>query len=251
MVLEAASRINVQQKTIKLSNALESKLRRLFIQHGNRYLKQLAKHRSAFKESISDDNIDELFDSTNTNARMAATIQSYVENAVSVGANTLIDQLSVDTVFSLKNPRAVDYLEDYGANLVTGIDDYSKQLLRDALTNATEQGMSYQAVAKLIGKMFADWSSKRAKLIAVTEIGNAYQEGNLIVGKDLAANGVNIEKSWLTRGDDKVDANCVTNQNQGWIDVNKSFSSGVERPLDHPRCRCVMLMRRKPDASSE
>jgi hypothetical protein len=207
----------------------------------------LAKHKSSFKESIPDDIIDELFDNTSPNANMVTAIQSAVESAVSVGANTLIDQLDIDTVFSLENPRAVDYLDEYAAQLVAGIDEYSKQLLRDLLTNATEQGFSYQKTAKLIEKMFTGWSTNRAKLIATTEVGNAYQEGNLIVGKDLAASGVAIEKSWLTRGDDKVDPHCSANADQGWIDVNTVFSSGVERPLDHPRCRCVMLMRRKPD----
>lgn len=251
MVLEAASRVNVKQKTNKLETALENKLKRLFIQHGNQFLKKFATFKSSFKESISNDDIDELFDNTSPNDRMASSIQSYVENAVSLGANTLNEQFSIDDVFSLENPRAVDYLANYGANLVTGIDDYSKQQLRDALTNATEQGMNYQSVAKLIGKMFGEWALKRAKLIAVTEIGNAYQEGNLIVGLDLAAHGVLIEKSWLTRGDDRVDVHCKANADQGWIDVTKSFSSGVERPLDHPRCRCVLLMRRKPDAPSQ
>jgi hypothetical protein len=247
LILEAAQRVNVDRKTRKLETTLEAKLKRLFIQHGNAFLKGLAKHKSSFKESIPDDTIDELFDNTSPNANMATAIQSAVESAISVGADTLIDQLDVDTVFSLENPRAVEYLDNYGAELVKGLDETSKRILRDLLANATEQGFSYQKTAKLIEKLFTDWSTNRAKLIATTEIGNAYQEGNLIVGKDLAASGVAIEKSWLTRGDDKVDPHCSANADQGWIDVNAVFSSGVERPLDHPRCRCVMLMRRKPD----
>lgn len=244
MVLEAANRVNVKRKTQKLETALESKLKRLFIQHGNAFLKRLAKHKSSFRESISNDTLDELFDNTSQHDNMAAAIQSAVANAVSVGADTLIDQLSVDVVFSLENPRAVEYLDNYGAELVKGLDETSKRLLQDVLANATEQGFSYTKTAKLIEKLFTDWSKNRAKLIATTEVGNAYQHGNLIVGKDLAASGVAIEKSWLTRGDDKVDPHCKANADQGWIDVNDEFSSGVERPLDHPRCRCVMLMRR-------
>jgi hypothetical protein len=246
MILEAAVKTNVTQKTHKLETQLENKLKRLFIQHGNAFIKKFATYRTSFKETISNDNIDELFDITSPNDRMAASIQDNVENTLGIGANQLIEQFQVDIVFSLENPRAVEYLDDYGANVVSGIDDYSRQLLRDALANAVEQGFSYQKTAKLIEKLFTGWSIKRAKLIAVTEIGNAYQHGNLIIGKDLAANGVAIEKSWLTRGDDKVDPHCSANADQGWIDVNKEFSSGVERPLDHPRCRCVMLMRRKP-----
>lgn len=253
MVLESASRVNVKQKTRKLETALESKLRRIFIQHGNAFLKRFAKHKLVFKEAAADEQtsfVDALFDNTSQHDNMAATIQSAVEDAVSVGANTLIEQFDADIVFSLKNPRAVEYLDNYGADLVTKIDEFSKQLLRNAIARAIEQGQSYQKVSKTIGQMFSDWSQQRAKLIAVTEIGNAYQEGNLIVGKDLSASGIVIEKSWLTRGDTKVDPHCVANADQGWIDVNKPFASGVERPLDHPRCRCVMLMKRVSNVNS-
>lgn len=245
LLLETASRVNVKQKTRKLEIQLENKLRRLFAQHGNAYIKQLDKHKNEFSEALSDDTIDKLFDNSSVTDRMASSVQSATENALSVGADTLIEQLNVDVVFDLENPRAVDFLDGYGADHVSQIDETSKQLLRDVLTNATEQGFSYKRVSQLISKLFADWATKRARLIAITEIGNAYQEGNLIIGKDLSGAGVRIEKSWLTRNDDAVDPHCKDNQDQGWIDVNDLFASGVERPLDHPRCRCVMLIRRK------
>lgn len=254
MLLEAAIRVNVTRNTQRLVKQLTDKLWRLFAQQHKAYIRAFAKHRNEFKEALSSADIDALFDTTSTiSARMAQAIQSAVENGVTRGANSLIEQLSADDlkiVFSLKNPHAVEYLKNYGVTRVTQIDATSSEILKKLLTNGVDKGYSYSKLTSLIKKQFTDWATKRAKLIAVTEIGNAYQQGNLIVGLDLHASGVAIEKSWLTRGDDKVDPNCSANAGDGWIAVDKVHSSGAMVPLDHPRCRCVELYRRKPDKVS-
>jgi SPP1 gp7 family putative phage head morphogenesis protein len=158
----------------------------------------------------------------------------------------VLTQEQIKLVFNLKNPRAVEYLDNYGVTRVTQIDTTSSDILRKLLTDGIAKGYSYSKLATQIKKQFTDWSTKRAKLVAVTELGNAYQQGNLIVGMDLKAAGLEMQKSWLTRGDDKVDPHCSANADDGWIDVEKTHSSGAMVPLDHPRCRCVELYRRKP-----
>lgn len=252
-LLEAALRVNVSHGTRKLQEQLQSKLRRLFAQHGSKYLKAFAKHQKEFTEALSSASIDALFDATSVSDRMAQAIQSAVESGMTSGANDLSKQLNAadfDVVFSLKNPRAVEYLKNYGVTRVTQIDTTSSEILRKIIVDGIDNGQSYTKLAALIRKQFTEWSTKRAKLIAITEIGNAYQQGNLIVGLDLKAAGLEMQKSWLTRGDDQVDPHCKANQDEGWIDVEKAHSSGAMTPLDHPRCRCVELYRRKPNDAS-
>ena len=249
MLLEVAVRVSVTRQTAKLKTQLEAKLRRLFIQHRSAYLAKFVKLRAQFNEALSDDAIDAVFDDTAPSLQMSSAIETAVENGLLMGAENLLAQFGTfkpDVVFNLKNPRAVDYLKNYGVDRVTQMDDTSKSMLRDLITREIERGTGYDKIARLIRAQFTDWSTKRAKLVAITEIGNAYQQGNLIVGKDLADAGLQMQKSWLTRGDDKVDPHCQANQDDGWIDVNNSFSSGADVPLDHPRCRCVTLYRRKP-----
>lgn len=246
MILEAASRVNVQKQTRKLEIALENKLRRLFKQHSVAFLRGLAKHSSKFKESLADDLLDDLFAKTAPTKQMETAIQSAVETSATNGAQNLVDQLGdvdFDQVFSLKNPRAVEYLENCGAELVSGIDETSKNQLRIILERGAKQGWSYEKLALAIRKEFTDWSRKRARLIAITEIGNAYQRGNLIVGQNLAAAGLKMEKSWLARPNSCP--LCLDNQADGWIDVNQEHSSGVMCPGAHPGDRCVELYRRK------
>lgn len=247
MILEAASRVNVKKQTRTLEIKLDNQLRRLFSKHSIRFLRGLARFQSEFSESLVD-KLDSLFDSTSSASDMAKAIQTNVEISVTNGAQNLLEQLGdldFDYIFNLKNPRAVEFIKNYGVNAVSGIDDESKRQLQLIVLQAVDHGWSYGKLSIEIRKRFTDWSTKRARLIAVTEIGNAYQHGNLIVGKDLVAAGLKMEKSWLTRKDEKVDPHCKANETDGWIDVNATFSSGHERPLDHPRCRCVLLMRRK------
>ena len=84
----------------------------------------------------------------------------------------------------------------------------------------------------------------RAELIAVTEIGQAYIDGQLDQAERLAARGARLEKSWLTVGDDRVSDGCRGNADQGWIPLAQAFSSGHTGPLRFPGCRCALQTRR-------
>lgn len=252
ILLEAAVRVNTARTLQKHISKLRGKLARLFAQQGKLYISEFSKYQKELKEAITQDDMDALFDDTNVSVKMGNAIESAVEIGLTLGADNLLTQFEslafdADVVFNLKNPRAVEYLKNYGVDRVSQIDDTSREILRKLLVDGIENGMSYSRMVTLLRAQFGEWSTKRAKLIAVTEMGNAYQRGNLIVGQDLAAAGLKMEKSWLTRGDDLVDPHCSANAAQGWIDVNKEHSSGAMTPLDHPRCRCVELYRRKPN----
>jgi hypothetical protein len=146
----------------------------------------------------------------------------------------------------MTSPAAVDFLSKRAAELVTGINDTSRAALRDLITAAVKDGKSYDSLATSIGEMFDSFSDYRSRTIAVTEIGNAFEEGALLASQALEAGGLVMEKSWLTAGDDKVEEECQANAEAGWIPLGEDFPSGDPRPLAHPNCRCTMLSRRKP-----
>ena len=81
-------------------------------------------------------------------------------------------------------------------------------------------------------------------LVAVTEVGNAYEAGTAGTIRQLEQTGLAMEKSWLTVGDDRVDDECAGNEAAGWIPATAAFPSGHDRPLAHPACRCTLLFRR-------
>jgi len=180
-------------------------------------------------------------------------IQALVESAIQAGARAAIADLGADISFNLANPRAVAFLEQYGARQVTRINETTRDEIRRMVTRGVEQGLSYDQVAKDITARFREFSvgmpqrhiESRAHLVAVQEAGEAYEEGNLIVGRDLAAAGIQVEKRWSTVKDSRVSDLCRQNEAVGWLPLDSSFPSGHDRPLGHVACRCTALYQRK------
>lgn len=56
-------------------------------------------------------------------------------------------------------------------------------------------------------------------------------------------------KSWLTAGDDRVDAHCRANEAAGWIPLDQPFPSGHQRAQGHQACRCTTLYEVDVDAA--
>lgn len=181
-------------------------------------------------------------------------IQDLVEAAIQSGARAAIADLGADMSFSLQNPRAVAFLEQYGARRVTMINETTRDEIRRMVTRGVEQGLSYDQVAKDITSRFREFAvgkpqlhiDSRAHLVAIQESGEAYEHGNLVVGQQLRDAGIQMEKAWSTVGDSRVSDLCRRNEAAGWIPLEQSFPSGHDRPLGHVACRCAALYQRKP-----
>ena len=125
------------------------------------------------------------------------------------------------------------------AERIAGIDETTLGLLRTLIEQAIAEEWAYTKLAAAIRKQFKDFGRAvpqrhlrdRAELIAVTEIGQAYIDGQLDQAERLAARGARLEKSWLTVGDDRVSDGCRGNADQGWIPLAQAFSSGHTGPL--------------------
>lgn len=183
----------------------------------------------------------------------AEPVEKAVRKAVEIGALAEIANLALDIKWDLKNPRAQRFLDNYGAAMVTNINETTREILQTLIGKAAEEGWSYQKTAMAIVERFEQFAvgkpqahiDSRAHLIAVTEIGNAYAEGTLIVARDLAEAGIGVEKYWSTVGDGNVSDECQLNEDADWIDINDAFPSGHQRPLRFPGCRCDLLTRVK------
>ncbi len=150
-------------------------------------------------------------------------------------------QLGIDPLMSVPQ-RVTDYaaehsLEQIGADLdKTTVDE-----IRTILTNGLEAETPFSKIITEI-KQAGAFSRARAERIAVTEIGNAFSQGTLGAAKDVAAEGVDMEKSWLAESDPCPI--CEENASEEWIDIDDDFSSGDDAPLAHVNCLCALLVRR-------
>ncbi|MBN1629629.1 MAG: hypothetical protein JW990_07695 [Thermoleophilia bacterium] len=179
-----------------------------------------------------------------------------MQAALLIGARLAIADLKIDYSFALENPRAVAFLKDRAAARVTMINQATRSSLNTLLTKAMDDGWSYGKTAKAIREQFEGFAGRmpqkhiqsRAHLVAVQEAGEAYEHGNLAVGQELQAAGLQMEKSWLTVGDDRVSEQCQMDEAAGWIPLDDVFPSGNDCPPGHVACRCCALYQRKSDS---
>ena len=229
------------------------------------FLRLFAKFRDRFpkeetlKEAIWEFEWGLLFDqaSLDTLQAFVKPLEREVQRALLAGALHSLADADVSLSVTLKNPRAVAYLNQYGARRVTMINDTTRTEIKKIVTQAVDEGWSYNRTAKAISDRYGEFRvgkpqqhiQSRAHLVAVTEAGESYSEGNLMVGQELAAAGLEMEKSWLSVGDERVSDGCRENQAAGWIPIDQAFPSGHMRPLRFPGCRCDMMIRRKREAA--
>lgn len=184
---------------------------------------------------------------------MEGAIAGAVKFAMTAGGVALYRDMLLAAAFDLDNPLAVNYIREHGAKLISGINYTSESYIRTVIGDGLQKGWSYDKLADALLDRFDEFAigkpqkhiESRAHLISVTEIGNAYEAGNGIVAKNLEDAGLEMEKSWLTVGDDRVSDGCAENQAQGWIPRSEPFLSGHMQPLRFPGCRCAALYRRR------
>lgn len=198
-------------------------------------------------------------------AAVQETLKAFTEpidlaarRALRAGALHVLADAGVAVSFTLKNPRAVSFLAEYGAQRVTMINETTRQYIKTVITQGVEEGWSYDKTAKAITERYSEFAvgkpqqhiKSRAHLISITECGEAYVEGNMEVAQDLEDAGLTMVKKWSTVGDSKVSDGCRDNEAVGWIPLNQAFPSGHQRPLRFPGCRCD-LMTKRADAMSK
>lgn len=232
-----------------------------------RYAKQISKHERAIakgaatffrKQGIAFGNaLADHWHISEATARQLSFLASLFDDHVDTPIDYITNQLKDSYVagmvfgnkeyklgisFDVKNPRAVDYVDQRGLSLLKELNSTTKEDIRKIISDGLDNGDSYQTIARAIKSQFVDYSSKRAHKVAVTEAGQAYQAGNFGAIQEASETSLQFEKSWLPVSDPCPI--CADNADQGWLDLNDSFSSGHAHPVAHPLCRCAALYRR-------
>lgn len=138
----------------------------------------------------------------------------------------------------------VSAMRHRAAQRIAGINDTTRAAVQALIEQAQRENWAYTKLATALRKQFAEFSKTRAKLIAVTEIGQAYTDGQMAAAQKRERMGQVVEKKWNDSGDGKVSQGCLQNSAQGWLPLAQSFSSGHQSPLRFPGCRCSMSTRR-------
>jgi len=118
------------------------------------------------------------------------------------------------------------------AELVSGVSDTNRKLIREAIKSSLARVENLQDAAERIKKVINN--PVRAEMIAQTESVNAYQTGM----KNFAVETGAKRKTWeALTGACKV---CSPLDGET-VDVDKMVSNGKDQPSAHPRCRCGLI----------
>ena len=188
---------------------------------------------------------------------LISPVDEAVAAAYLMAGRTAIADLGIGISFNLRNPRAISFLENYGADLVTKIEDATRNYIHDVLVKGRNEGWSYDKVARAITERYADFAvgrpqehiRSRAHLIAVQETAEAYGQANLDVAMELEEGGLPMEKKWAASPDERTCEICLGNAAEGWIPSTEAFPSGHQREPAHVACRCNVQYQRMKSAA--
>lgn len=129
--------------------------------------------------------------------------------------------------------QAINWARKYCAQLVTKMDDETKNRLAQAVAEAIENKRGISGLAKNIRDEFDNMTKFRSKMIARTETCKALEQGFMDRAKDIGITG----KEWVTFDPCEI---CAANEAEGIVPIDHVFSSGDDAPPAHPQCRCAL-----------
>lgn len=174
-------------------------------------------------------------------------IESATKVALKKGAFSAHGDIGSDSSWSVRSPEAEKWLQKNAADKVKAISENTRRRIKRLVVEMLEQGRSQKEVALEIDALVKGWSKvsgavqSRGELIALTEVGEAYEQGRQQAVRRFEGAGLDVEKSWLGTG--KICDLCSLAVSDRWISSQQAFSNGFDAPLAHPGCHCDLLLR--------
>lgn len=168
-------------------------------------------------------------------AAQQETFAHAVEVAIENGSQAVAEMLT--TAVPETESFIAEYLKDGGFARLTGdLDKTTVDNLASAVADAYEAGADFDGVVQAVKDSFAEASDVRAKMIAQTELNNAWNQSIFHFGNEAGALG----KSWETEPGACII--CIANEMEGIIPMDQDFESGDDAPTAHPLCYCSLLV---------
>ena len=146
-----------------------------------------------------------------------------------------IGALSTTELFGPVNRAAQSWADEHSGELISGLEDYTREEIRDIIANGLREGISREDLADQLRSAYA-FSEERAQLIATTEAQLANGAGSVAGLRQARDAGVEVLKEWVP--DPDCCEECQENADEGPIPADDEFPSGDDSEPAHPNCRC-------------
>lgn len=141
--------------------------------------------------------------------------------------------------FDVLADGVVEWIDQHVGDMVKGITDTSKAVLRAEITAGVEAGESVRDIAKRLRGVGENWSDTRAMLIARTEVASAFNAAHQLSAEQIVSEfDVQMVKTWRSAGDSRVRPDHREMDGET-VPIDQRFSNGLMQPGE-PNCRCVV-----------
>lgn len=167
-----------------------------------------------------------------------SAVHPWIEDVASDRAGDVLASLGISSesdFFDHANTRAADYAATRSAELVSDIDESTRNMLRSKIAAGLESGaMREDIIADIMdGDIFDE---ERATRIADYEVAAANGAGAQNGRREAINAGVKLKKIWVP--DDDPCPICQENADAGPIDNEDEFPSGDLTEIAHNNCEC-------------
>lgn len=154
------------------------------------------------------------------------------------GARAGLDQVgaALDQLLDQANEQAIAWAEERAGELVTQVDETTRQAVADLTAQALREGWSNDDLADALDSAEV-FGPDRAERIARTETAFADVAGNL---EGYRASGVVAAKRWIVADAGECDLCAELDGEEVGLDEDFPGDGGDGPPL-HPNCRCDVL----------
>lgn len=162
-------------------------------------------------------------------ANYETTLMPEMESIFMEAANGMLDNVGIGVEWDLINRRASDWSRRYTFDLVSGINDNNRRVLRESVGDFYEQRLN---LGGLQDRLRSTFGPVRAEMIAITETTRAASQGEEAYANELRRQGAELVAIWNTSNDAITCPICSPRN-------GKQQGDGWEYPPPaHPRCRC-------------
>lgn len=232
------------EKAAKSQEAnLERAMKRYFQAQQDKVVKKLEAvlGEKTVKEN-SEDDIERIVSEVDEQKKLSDTLKSFWVEGARQGNVIAAEALGEGIAFDLILPEMLEWIKTDGAELVKGINNTTKEGLRETLAEGIQEGESIPKLRDRVSEIMNIAKSTRATTIARTETHGSVTRGTF---KSYDKAGVE-QKEWLATRDTR------TRDSHRHIDgerkaLDEPFSNGLQHPggagpaSEVVNCRCALL----------